>query len=247
MLYPIEIKANIEGGVGEALAALGNPTPDTKRLIWFVEGREAAQTGTLPLLERGIVLRIRSGEGPDDSTTKLRPTEEQALSGQWSKSFTQLPLQYRIEGDWAGDRHALAASAVIEHSQGSLAGLAGAGRLAQVFTPPQHQLVEECTDAGFHTDQLVALGPIGATKWKSLHINDIEGVDAERWSVAGLDFLELSIRVERGDDEAVSDYEERSEQTQRSLIAAIDKVGLQLSANPESKTKRVLEAMAADV
>ena len=135
MLHPIEIKANIEGRVGQALATLGDPVPETKRQIWFAEDRSGLQAGgQLNMLSRGIILRIRSGEGPDDSTAKLRPVDAEQLTKQWSEPFKQEPLKYRIEGDWSGDRHVLAASAETSHPEGSLSEFVGGGRFDQVFT-----------------------------------------------------------------------------------------------------------------
>jgi hypothetical protein len=247
MLVPIEIKANIEGDVAAALAVLGDPTPESKRSISFVEDREGARSGLLPFLKQGIILRIRSGGAQDDSTAKLRPVEGRALPVQWSKSFKRKPLEYRIEGDWSGERRVLAASAVVEHAQDSLTAVVGTGSLDRVFTPDQRQFVSECAAVDIVSDHLVLLGPIGSTKWQNLRIGSLDDIDAERWTVAGLDFLELSIRVKRKDDESPVEYERRSERAQRSLLAAIDHVGLQVSSDPENKTKRVLEAMAGDV
>jgi hypothetical protein len=190
MLHPIEIKANIEGGVGQALAALGDPVPATKRQIWFAEDRGGLQAGgQLKMLSHGIILRIRIGEGPDDSTAKLRPVDKEQLTKQWSKPF-QEPFKYRIEGDWSGDRHALAASAQTSHPQGSLAESVGAGRFDQVFTPEQRQFVRDCAHIGVDINQLVGLGPIASTQWEDLQIGGVDDVNAERWTVADLDFLE---------------------------------------------------------
>ena len=98
MLHPIEIKANIEGGVGQALAALGDPVPATKRQIWFAEDRGGLQAGgQLKMLSHGIILRIRSGEGPDDSTAMLRPVDKEQLTGRWSKPF-QKPCEVPHRG-----------------------------------------------------------------------------------------------------------------------------------------------------
>jgi len=243
MLHPIEIKANIEGGVGQALAALGDPVPATKRQIWFAEDRGGLQAGgQLKMLSHGIILRIRIGEGPDDSTAKLRPVDKEQLTKQWSKPF-QEPFKYRIEGDWSGDRHALAASAQTSHPQGSLAESVGAGRFDQVFTPEQRQFVRDCAHIGVDINQLVGLGPIASTQWEDLQIGGVDDVNAERWTVADLDFLELSIRVTPKKDESAKKYRVRAERAQKGLLAAIADLGLQLSSHAENTTQRFLAAL----
>jgi hypothetical protein len=103
-------------------------------------------------------------------------------------------LEYRIEGDWSGDRHVLAASAKTSHPAGLLAELVGGSRFDRVFTPEQRRFVGDCAHIGVDVGQLVGLGPIASTKWEDLQIGGVNHVDAERWTVAGLDFLELSIR-----------------------------------------------------
>lgn len=191
---------------------LGDPVAETKRQIWFAEDRSGLQAGgQLNMLSRGIILRIRSGEGPDDSTAKLRPVDAEQLTKQWSEPFKQEPLKYRIEGDWSGGRHVLAASAETSHPEGSLAEFVGAGRFDQVFTPEQRQFVGDCAHIGVEVGQLVGLGPIGSTKWKDLRIGGVDEVNAERWTVADLDFLELSIRVKPKNDESAKKYQDRAQ------------------------------------
>ncbi|WP_041312663.1 hypothetical protein [Mycobacterium sp. JS623] len=246
MLYPIEIKANIGGNVGDALAALGDPSPATKRVVWFAEDRSGIVAGKLNLLSRGIILRVRSGED-DDSTAKLRPVDSAHLTPPWADPFTEPPLKYRIEGDWSGDRHVVAASAEASHEQASLSEAVHDSRFDQIFGPQQRRLVRDGAHIAVEVGQLVALGPIDSTKWQDLTMGGVNNVDAERWAVADLDFLERSVRVKPEDDETAAHYGARTEQAQQNLLSAIAELKLELDTNAESKTQRVLAALAASI
>jgi alpha-D-ribose 1-methylphosphonate 5-triphosphate synthase subunit PhnG len=69
-------------------------------------------------------------------------------------------------------------------------------------------------------------------------------VNAERWTVEDMDFLELSIRVKPKDHDGQSDLETRAEKRQAELAAAIADLGLQVATNTDNKTQRVLTALA---
>jgi hypothetical protein len=243
MLYPVEIKANIEGGVADALAALGDPVPSTKRLIWFAEDGDGVANGELRLLDGGVILRFRSGEGPDDSTAKLRPCEPSGWIAPWNAPFENESLEYRIEGDWSGQRRSVAASAVATFAQGSLAQAGGGAPLRKgTLTSQQDSLLWLCSDV-WAAQRLVVLGPIASTKWDDVPLAGTK-VNAERWTVEDMDFLELSIRVKPKDHDDRSDLETRAEKRQAELAAAIADLGLQVATNTDNKTQRVLTALA---
>ncbi|MBH0780700.1 hypothetical protein [Nocardia bovistercoris] len=128
MLYPIEIKVNLEDGVGAVMDRLGDPPPSGKRQIWFAEDRDGLDSHELRLLAAGIVLRLRSGDGDDDATAKLRPAPVERLIAPWDRPFTTGRLEYRVEGDRSGARQVLSASAVTKETQGSLAAAVTGGR-----------------------------------------------------------------------------------------------------------------------
>ena len=69
-------------------------------------------------------------------------------------------------------------------------------------------------------------------------------VDLEAWSVAGLEFLEASIRVKPKDSDDAEEFAARAERKQRKLEDAIRERGVVLSEDPEPKTRRVLTALA---
>jgi hypothetical protein len=78
--------------------------------------------------------------------------------------------------------------------------------------------------------------PIASTQWKGISIGRAHDVDAERWTVDGLDFLELSIRVTSGADDATA--------AQRTLEDEVAGRGLEFEDNDKPKTERVMRRLA---
>ncbi|HTQ21583.1 hypothetical protein [Mycobacterium sp.] len=243
MLYPVEIKANIGAAVADALERLGNPGGATNRSIWFAEDRDGLANGELRLLKGGVIIRVRSGEGRDDTTAKLRPCDPTQLQDGWTDAFDRNGVEYRIEGDWSGPRHTLAASAVSTFGQGSQAQVGGTTLHEQALTSGQTDFLAQCAKVPVSVSNLIALGPIASTKWSDVKVGDVE-VDAERWIVADLDFLELSIRAKPKDHDKAGDFEARARKHQARLLEAIDGVGLQIAADTDNKTQRVLTTLA---
>jgi hypothetical protein len=245
VIVPIEIKVNIDGDVDQALSALRQSHGQPEwRQIWFAEDRFAISEGKLALLDGGAIVRFRSGEGPDELTLKLRPCDEQQLVGKWSDSFEEESFKYRIEGDWSGSRHVLAASAVSNQPQDSLLDTVAMGVDAAIpLDDNQRQFFDDCARPGVHADRLVALGPIAATKWSELKFGELD-VNMERWTVADLDFLELSIRVKPKGGETVDTFESRAAAKQQELHQAVIDRGTAISERRENKTQRVLAALA---
>ncbi|MET9762703.1 hypothetical protein ABZ016_27290 [Streptomyces sp. NPDC006372] len=244
-LLPVEIKVNVESDVGAALSALGGAhgPGTTTRQIWFAEDRDGVAEGRVPLLEGGVIVRFRSGGGPDDLTVKLRPCTREQLIGRFSDPFDAKPLTYKIEHDWSGNHHVLAASLTHGHPPGTLSDAVAPG--SDPVTPidaVQEQFLHACRPA-VRVGGLVALGPILSTKADDVPLDDLD-VDLEAWSVAGLDFLEVSIRVKPKDEDDAEKLDERAERKQRKLEAAVRERGVVLSEHPESKTQRVLTALA---
>ena len=246
MVFPVEIKVNIDGGVGEALAALGEPQGAVSKLqIWFAENRKGVEHGDLLLLNSGVIIRFRSGE-KDDLTAKLRPCTEAQLVDRWSAPFDTKSFEYRIEGDWSGQRRVLAASAVSKRPQGSLLDAVKADvDAAAALSADQREFLDACVP-GVRIDRLLALGSISSTKYSDLPLDDLD-VNMERWTVADLDFLELSIRVKSKDDETADEFESRAERKQKKLEKAVRHRGLVISEHHENKTKRVLTALASSI
>ncbi|MFF7380832.1 hypothetical protein ACIP4Q_36920 [Streptomyces massasporeus] len=246
MTFPIEIKINIDGNVAAALSALDLPQghQSQKRLIWFAENRQGIADGRL-LLDSGVIVRFRSGDTPDELTVKLRPCTKAQLTDGFSKPFDGDSFEYKIEQDWSGTRQALSASATRSHPQGALLNAVAPGAdAAAPLDSLQLQFLQECAPA-VRIDGLDALGPIASTKLNNVPLDDLE-VDLERWTVADLDFLELSIRIKHKNGEEPHEFEKRAKRKQKKLESAVQDRGVVISDNPENKTRRVLTALAGN-
>jgi hypothetical protein len=233
----VEIKVTVtDPQVGRALDVLD--LGDQSRLtIWFYED---VTTGMrLPLLEAGLIVRARvKDSGRGDVTVKLRPCRASQLAGDWFDRESDDELELRAEEDWAGPRRVLAVSAQADIGQDL------ASRIDDAAPPPpgllsadQAAYLADCASLRVDLRGLTALGPIAATRWKSVGGQGLDGLDvrAERWTVRGLDFLELSVKC---------DIEE-APQRQDDLESALAGLGLQQSPEQETKTRRVLEALSS--
>ncbi|MCB8904931.1 MULTISPECIES: hypothetical protein [unclassified Streptomyces] len=244
-LLPIEIKVNIEGDVAAALSALGGAgAATTTRRIWFAEDRDGVAEGRVRLLDAGVIVRFRNGGGPDELTVKLRPCTREQLVGRFEEAFDVTPITYRIEEDWSADRRVVAASLTHGHPSGALLGAVqpGADPTASIDAV-QDQFLDICAPV-VELDGLVALGPVLSTKAADVALGDLE-VDLEAWRVAGLEFLEASIRVKPKSGENADELTARAERRQRKLEEAVRELGVTVSELPESKTHRVLTTLAA--
>lgn len=257
MIFPVEVKVNIEGTVDDAVSALLPSQPrKSERRIWFAEDHSGVEEGRLPLLDGGVIVRFRSGDGPDDLTAKLRPSEESQLVGRWSRPFEFEPesLEYRVEGDWSGKRRVLAASAEMERPPGSLLGAVQPGVDAALgLSVIQRQFIDQCARPALQINRLIALGPINAQKWSDVKLGELD-VNLERWTVVThlrpgdgslLDFLEVSIRVKPKGDDTQKAFESRVERKQRELEETVRGSGVTISELRENKTQRVLTALSA--
>jgi hypothetical protein len=81
-----------------------------------------------------------------------------------------------------------------------------------------------------------ALGPVDATRWDEVGAAGFDPFKprAERWQVHGLDFLELSIKVDpREADPKSSEFD-----------LLVRRTGLTPDRNQETKTRRMLQHLA---
>ncbi|MGW2050944.1 hypothetical protein ACWCPF_38145 [Streptomyces sp. NPDC001858] len=241
-LLPVEIKVNVVAGLDALGGSDGHAM--TMRRIWFAEDRDGVAQGRLPLLEGGVIVRFRiGGGGPDELTVKLRPCERERLVGRFSAPFESGPLAYGVEEDWSVSGRVLAASLVHDHPPGALAAAVqpGADPAAPIHEV-QDQFVDVCAPA-VRLDGLVALGPVFSAKARDVPLGDLE-VNLETWSAAGLEFLEVSIRVKPKNGESADEFTARAERKQRRLIEAVRERGLTVSEQSENKTQRILTALA---
>jgi hypothetical protein len=237
----VEIKITV-GGLDEtetvetALHSLKVGGSRAGRQIYFLEDT-SPRIGERPrLLEAGIVLRLRgSNDGKSDSTVKLRPCWRSQLAKGWTRPSQLEHSEFRIEQDWAGERHALAASCVAKLGLGRLRRVfAGDADIIDAFQGPQLEFLAKCADLRVNLAGLGILGPIVASRWERTAIT---GAVAERWTVGTLDFLEVSIRA-RSVRDAVKD--------QAAFQKAVTDLGIQLAGDQETKTRRVLTYLIAE-
>ncbi|WP_369142392.1 hypothetical protein [Streptomyces sp. R44] len=243
-LLPVEIKVNVEGDVPGALTTLdGSHGALMRRRIWFAEDRDGVAEGRVRLLEGGVIVRFRAGGGRDDLVVKLRPTSREKLVGRFSDAFEVEPVTYKIEEDWSRNTRVLAASLTHVHPSGTLAAaVEGGGDPAVPIDALQDQFLHACAPT-VHIGGLVALGPIVSMKIDDVPLDDLE-VGLEVWSAAGMEFLEVSTRVKPEHGEDAEEFRERAERKLRKLEEAVLDRGVTPAGHPDSKTSRVLTALA---
>jgi hypothetical protein len=138
-----------------------------RREIYFCERvGPPSDPMVLPLLARGIILRIRKNQdSPDDSTLKLRGQEGSVDPTLWRGRTRAFGDDAKIEGDWAADRRLVSAS---------LDSKVEGGRIDEVVADRPHQVRRLLSKAqeGLAADLLLGLDglelldPIQARRWK---------------------------------------------------------------------------------
>ena len=235
----VELKVTLSGTqVDEGLRTFDLDPDDAdreRREIFFCERVDTPSDPiVLPLLARGIILRIRQiTDSPDDSTLKLRGPEGSVDPTLWRERTRTFGDDARIEGDWAADRRLVSAS---------LGSKVEGGRIDEVVAERPHQLrrllskAQEAlaTDLLVGLDGLELLDPVHARKWKGAGQLDAE-VAAELWELDdGLRFLELSMRV---------DVNANPVGAKQRLEDSVRDRGLTIDAKQETKTSTVLERL----
>jgi hypothetical protein len=234
----IEIKATVGAEqvqvARHALALSGGD--GRRRRIYFCEDVAGAHgPAALPLLDNGIILRLRQNKGSkDDSTVKLRPFDQARLTPRWRHARTRDGWEFKVEGDWVGDRHVVAASLVADQDQVQEVGR-GQAPPRRAFSAEQEQFLSDCARVRVDLDGLRVLGPVDAVRWKDVRLGGFEAV-AEQWDVdrGALRFLELSILVDPA----------QAVEAQRSFTDLIAAKGLESDTRQETKTRMVLEHLA---
>ena len=235
----VELKVTLGGlQVDDALRAFdldpGGPDAERREIFFGERVGRPGDPVVLPLLARGIILRVRKiQDDPDDSTLKLRGPEGSVDPKLWLERTRAFGDDAKIEGDWAADRRLVSAS---------LDSTVAGGRIDAVVADRPYGLRRLLSDAqeALAADLLVdldgveLLDPVHARKWNGAGSLDAEVV-AELWELDdGLRFLELSTRV-RADASPVA-AKQRFEESVRAR-------GLPIDAKQETKTSTVLERL----
>jgi len=229
-LDDVEIKISFsQHETSTAVSALQLPPRTNPWKIYFCEDVNVGSLQT-PLLDLHVVLRARvRPDDDDDFTVKLRPCRCSQLPDRWFEDTTRL----KVEADWAGNRHLLAASYTRDRPDDVIPAVVDGQRpFTDLFTEGQRDFLAGCAGAFLNLDALSVLPPVAATRWKELAAAPPElGLRAERWTVGDLDFLELSTtaRVE----EALA--------KQAAAVRFVESLGLVAPADQETKTRRVLD------
>ena len=234
----VELKVTLaETQVDNALDKLGldpNSAIAEPREIYFCERvGPPSKPMPLPLLARGIILRIRKiQDGPDDATVKLRGPEGSVDPALWSDRARKFgDDDAKIEGDWAADRRLVSASLDSKVEGGRIDEVVGdrPQQLRRLLSKAQQELV---ADLLVELDGLEILDPIHARKWKGAGRLD-DDVAAELWELDdGLRFLELSMLV---------DAKANPVDAKRRFEDSLERRGLTIDANQATKTSKVLE------
>jgi hypothetical protein len=235
----VELKVTL--GPAQVDAGLGafelDPAAAERRRIWFCERLDAHGGPTmLPLLARGIILRVRQHQDRSgESTLKLRGPEGCIDPDLWRRRTDAFGKDARIEGDWVTDRHLVAASLDSDVEVGRIdevvAGLPH--RVRRLLSDAQAALAAELL---LGLGGLELLGPIRARKWDPGAGGLGAKVAAELWEIdEGPRFLELSMRVDVDADPGG---------LQRRLEETVRDAGLEIGSEQETKTKTVLTHFA---
>jgi hypothetical protein len=206
-----------------------------RRSIWFAErlGRQG-DSAELPLLSRGVIIRVRQREGEDDDATlKLRGPEGCIDPDLWRERTKSLGKRAKLEGDWAGRRHLLSASLDGKIDQGRIEEVVAEQpqQVRRLLSEAQQALAE---DLLLPLDEVQLLGPVRAAKW-SPGTGELGDIAAELWEVGDqLRFLELSVLAK---DDPLG-HQQRLEETVGSHSLVVD-------PKAETKTRTVVEHFAA--
>jgi hypothetical protein len=206
-----------------------------RRSIWFAERLvRHPDRVELPLLSRGVIIRIRQREGEDDDATlKLRGPEGCIDPDLWRGRTKPFGKRAKLEGDWVGERHLLSAS---------LDGKIEGGRIEEVVTEHPQQVKRLLSEEQqaladewlLPLNEVQLLGPVRAAKWKP-GTGQLREVAAELWEVGDrLRFLELSVLAK---DDPLG-HQQRLDELVRSHSLEVD-------SEAETKTRTVLEHFAA--
>jgi hypothetical protein len=222
-----------------AVKELELPSPPRPWQIYFCEDVNPGAPAT-PLLDLNVIVRARVRPGEDDDVTiKLRPCRSSQFTDHWLKDTGR---QLKVEADWAGDRHVLAASHTEDQHESVIRAVVAKRRpFTDLFTRRQLEFLTDCAGTTINLDTLTLLPPVTAVRWgKRVTVGPAHlGLRAERWTVDELDFLELSAVVEAV--EGASKAVEKASARQADILEFVSSLGLSVPGEQEPKTRQVLD------
>jgi hypothetical protein len=251
-----EIKISFaDAEAAAALDALALHRSDGRRrsVHFWDRPQRAATPGTavtLPLLDRGVILRLRRddterGSRPEaDMTVKLRPCP--ALPAPWRKDREGDDWDFTVEEDRTGPvfTPVLAAALQAERNAGAAQAAERSGSLDGVLTDRHRELLGAVGLTGDGLGGLTALGPVNAVKWKQEWDGLPRAVAIEEWTIAtaattghGPRFLEVSVHADLSD----------AAEAGRLLVDALRGLGIAPPQTGETKTRAVMTALARDL
>ncbi|UUU24256.1 hypothetical protein [Streptomyces sp. DSM 40750] len=240
-LDSVEIKVTFSGaGAAAATWALAPDTGGARRRVYFCEAlARSTAPGQLPLLDAGLILRLRAGSGRGGAATaELRPCRRSRLSERWLRFRERGPDSFHLADAWAGDRRVLSATLVSDCGRTAVeAAATGTKPLELVFSDRQRAFLTECADIDVGFGSLDVLGPVHLVRWRGVRLDHHE-VTLERWTLGGdqsLEWLEVSKRV----------APEGAEVVQASLTALLKGKGLEPDLGSGIRVRRVLEELVA--
>ncbi len=241
----VEVKVSLDGDQTAAAVQALDLADGAPWKIFFVEDVATGLCSATPLLDQHLIVRAREkARGRNDVTVKFRPGRRSQLTDSWLATTQtadgNLDSELKVEEDWAGERRVLSISLTAERPEGRVAAVAAGERdIRALLTDEQERLIEQCAGTFVNLAALTMLPAVSAIRWPTFAVPGPDGpaldVRAERWTVHGLDFLELSIVVEV----------ERAPTAQAALIAFVEGKGLQPSVG-ETKTAQVLQRLVVE-
>jgi hypothetical protein len=199
-------------------------------------------TADLQLFEtHQVILRGRSKENKeDDSTVKLRRVEPNWTFAEWRKAKGE----FKVEGDWVGDRLIRSASFSVEQEEGKIEQVvSGKETIDKLFSKDQERFLEEAINTHVDFETLKALGPVEVYKWKLKFPKFEQEICLEYWQLANpqdvlqdkKEILEISVKVDC----------DRAQNTWENFNQFLEQHGIDPGGKQEAKTRTALEFFAS--
>ncbi|MFJ8713187.1 hypothetical protein ACIRD9_08320 [Streptomyces violaceus] len=242
-----EIKISFAGTEAEAASdALAVDRGEGRRraIHFWDRPQKSTRTGvSLPLLDRGVILRLRrdheerGSQREADMTVKLRPCP--ALPSPWQNDREGEHWEFTIEEDRTGPAFTPVVSASLQAERKFESVLeVERGSLDHALMKPQLELLETVGLTEDHLEDLTALGPVHAVKWKQDWDAMPRPVAIEEWTTDNnLRFLEVSVRTSIAG----------AAEVERLLEQALRERDITLPQSGETKTRAVITALARDL